>query len=76
MFNSALVYELAVLKQYAQPLLFAIPKDSEEWLEAKRLLKFLDYFIGVSSEDIPKNSILQGVYRRELPERVMSADRH
>ena len=59
MFNSALVYELAVLKQYAQPLLFAIPKDSEEWLEAKRLLKFLDYFIGVSSEDIPKNSILR-----------------
>ena len=59
MFNSALVYELAVLKQYAQPLLFAIPRDSEEWLEAKRLLKFLDYFIGVSSEYIPKNSILR-----------------
>ena len=59
MFNSALVYELAVLKQYAQPLLFAIPRDSEEWLEAQRLLKFLDYFIGVSSEDIPKNSILR-----------------
>ena len=59
MFNSALVYELAVLKQYAQPLLFAIPRDSEEWLEAKRLLKFLDYFIGVSSEDIPKNSIVR-----------------
>ena len=59
MFNSALVYELAVLKQYAQPLLFAIPRDSEEWLEAKRLLKFLDYFIGVNSEDIPKNSILR-----------------
>ena len=59
MFNSALVYELAVLKQYVQPLLFAIPRDSEEWLEAKRLLKFLDYFIGVSSEDIPKNSILR-----------------
>ena len=58
MFNSALVYELAVLKQYAQPLLFRIPRDSEEYLEAKRLLKFLDYFIGVSSEDIPKNSIL------------------
>ena len=59
MFNSALVYELAVLKQYAQPLLFRIPRDSEEYLEAKRLLKFLDYFIGVSSEDIPKNSILR-----------------
>lgn len=59
MFNSALVYEFAVLKQYAEPLLFSIPKDCEEYLEAKRLLKFLDYFIGVSSEDIPKNSILR-----------------
>ncbi len=59
MFNSALVYELAVLKQYAEPLLFGIPKDCEEYLEAKRLLKFLDYFLGVSSEDIPKNSILR-----------------
>lgn len=59
MFNSALVYELAVLKQYAEPLLFRIPKDSEEYMEAKRLLKFLDYFIGVSSEDIPKHSILR-----------------
>ena len=59
MFNSALIYELAVLKQYVEPLLFSIPKDSEEYVEAKRLLKFLDYFIGVSSEDIPKNSILR-----------------
>lgn len=59
MFNSALVYELAVLKQYAEPILFSVPRDSEEYLEAKRLLKFLDYFLGVSSEDIPKNSILR-----------------
>ena len=59
MFNSVLIYELAVLKQYAEPLLFAIPKDCPEYLEAKRLLKFLDYFLGVSSEDIPKNSILR-----------------
>lgn len=59
MFNSALAYELAVLKQYAEPLLFGIPKDSEEYVEAKRLLKFLDYFIGVSSEGIPSNSILR-----------------
>jgi len=59
MFNSALVYELSILKQYAEPLLFGIPRDSEEYLEAKRLLKFLDYFLGVSSEDIPKNSILR-----------------
>ena len=59
MFNSALVYELAVLKQYAQPLLFQIPKNSPEYLEAKRLLKFLDYFLGISSEDIPHNSIVR-----------------
>lgn len=59
MFNSALVYELAVLKQYAEPLLFGIPKDSIEYVEAKRLLKFLDYFLGMSSEDVPKNSILR-----------------
>ncbi len=59
MFNSALIYELAVLKQYVEPLLFGIPKNCLEYTEAKRLLKFLDYFIGVSSEDIPKNSILR-----------------
>ena len=40
MFNSALIYELAVLKIYAEPLLFAIDKDCPEYLEAKRLLKF------------------------------------
>ena len=51
MFNSALIYELAVLKQYVEPLLFGIPKNCPEYTEAKRLLKFLDYFIGVSSED-------------------------
>ena len=59
MFNSASVYELAVLKQYAEPILFQIPRDSEEYLEAKRLLKFLDYFLGVSSENIPQNSIVR-----------------
>ena len=59
MFNSALVYELAVLKQYAEPILFSVPRNSREYLEAKRLLKFLDYFLGVSSEDIPRNSILR-----------------
>ena len=59
MFNSALVYELAVLKQYAEPLLFSIREGEPEYYEAKRLLKFLDYFLGVSSEDIPRNSILR-----------------
>ena len=59
MFNSALVYELAVLKQYAEPLLFEIDKSCPEYAEAKRLLKFLDYFLPVPSEDIAKNSILR-----------------
>lgn len=59
MFNSALVYELACLKVYAEPLLFDIDKSEPEYLEAKRLLKFLDYFISVPSEDIPHNSLLR-----------------
>lgn len=59
MFNSALIYELAVLKLYAEPILFQIPEDAPEYMEAKRLLKFLDYFVGVPSEDIPNNSILR-----------------
>ena len=59
MFNSALLYELAVLKQYAEPLLFGIPSDSPEYAEAKRLLKFLDYFLGVGSELIPHNSMIR-----------------
>lgn len=57
MFNSVLIYELAVLKQFAEPLLFSIDKEEPEYFEAKRLLKFLGYFIGVSSEDLPNNSI-------------------
>lgn len=58
-FNSALIYELAVLKQYAEPLLFGIDRESPEYMEAKRLLKFLDYFVGVDSNLIPNNSILR-----------------
>jgi len=57
MFNSALVYELAVLKQYAEPLLFGIREGEPEFYEAKRLLRFLNYFLGVDSASIPNNSI-------------------
>ncbi|MGN0417140.1 MULTISPECIES: nucleoside kinase [Anaerostipes] len=59
MFNSAQIYELAVLKQYAEPLLFAVPQDCPEYQEAKRLLNFLDYFMNIKSEDIPKSSLLR-----------------
>lgn len=59
MFNSALVYELACLKVYAEPLLFGIEKNEPEYNEAKRLLKFFDYFVAVPSESVPFNSILR-----------------
>ena len=59
MFNSALVYELAVLKQYVEPLLFGIGEDEPEYQEANKLLKFLKYFLGISSEGIPHNSIVR-----------------
>lgn len=59
MFNSALVYEMAVLKVYAEPLLFQIPRDSEEYLEAKRLLKLLDYFLPLPTEGIAQNSLVR-----------------
>ena len=59
MFNSALIYELSVLKQFAEPLLYSVDRNAPEYFEAKRLLKFLEYFLGVSSENIPQNSILR-----------------
>jgi Uridine kinase len=59
MFNSALIYELAVLKPYVEPLLFRVQRDTPEYQEAKRMLKFLDYVLPMPSENIPANSILR-----------------
>jgi len=59
MFNSSLPYELAVLKQYIEPLLFGIEKGDPAFIEAKKLLKFFDYFVGISSEHVPYNSLLR-----------------
>ncbi|MCR5526822.1 MAG: nucleoside kinase [Lachnospiraceae bacterium] len=59
MFNSALVYELSVLKQFVEPLLFDITPDKPEYQEALRLLKFLQYFLGVDTEGIPRNSLIR-----------------
>lgn len=59
MFNSALCYEFSVLKSHAEPLLFGIPADAPEYQEAKRLLKFFDYFLAVDSTAIPGNSLLK-----------------
>ncbi len=57
MFNSILIYELAAFKTYAEPLLFEIGKDEPEYYEAKRLLKFLEYFVGIDPKVVPANSI-------------------
>jgi len=59
MFNSSLVYELAVLKPYAEPLLQAISPEADEYVEAKRLLKFFSYFKPISGEPVPPNSIIR-----------------
>lgn len=58
-FNSALVYEMCVLKQLVEPLLFGVDSYEPEFTEAKRLIKFLDCFLGISSENVPPNSILR-----------------
>ena len=58
-FNSALIYETALLKPYVQPLLFGVPRESEEYIEAKRLLKFLNYFLPIPADNIPKTSLMR-----------------
>ena len=58
-FNSALIYETSLLKPYVQPILFGVPRDSEEFIEAKRLLKFLNYFLPIPADNIPKTSLMR-----------------
>ncbi len=58
-FNSALPYELALLKLYVQPLLFQVSIGDPQYYEAHRLLKFLDYFVAIPPDDVPTNSILR-----------------
>lgn len=59
MFNSVLIYELSVLKQKVEPLLFGISRTSPYYGEAKRVLKFLEYFLTIDTAGIPNNSILR-----------------
>ena len=58
-FNSSLIFELGVMKTYAEPLLHQVPHDVEEYSEAHRLLKFLDYFQAIPVEQIPSTSLLR-----------------
>lgn len=59
MFNSATLYELAVLKKYAEPILEQVPENRIEYAEAVRLLKFLSYFKPIDDEEIPPTSLLR-----------------
>ena len=59
MFNSAHIYEIAALKPYVEPLLFKVREDDPGYQEAKRLLKFLQYFLSIDSAGIPQNSIIR-----------------
>lgn len=58
-FNSALIYEIALLKPYIEPLLFGVPQDCPEYLEAKRLLKFLSYFLALPADYVPTTSLMR-----------------
>jgi uridine kinase len=59
MFNSALVYELSVLKPLAEPLLLQVNRNSHQWVEANRLLTFLQWFRPLKADIVPENSILR-----------------
>lgn len=57
--NSALIYEIGVLKTYVEPLLYSVPNDSPYYEEAKRLINFLRLFLPIPADDIPQDSILR-----------------
>lgn len=57
--NSALIYELGVLKTYAEPLLFSVSEEDEVYPEAIRLINFLRNFLPIPSDDVPKDSVLR-----------------
>lgn len=59
MFNSALAYELAVLKPFAEPLLRQVPHGTDEYIEAKRLLAFLEWFLPLDINLVPQTSIVR-----------------
>ena len=59
MFNSAMLFELAVLKDHALPILNRVPQNRPEYSEAYRLRKFLQYIISVQDKDLPPTSLLR-----------------
>ncbi|MFT4072967.1 MAG: nucleoside kinase [Dysgonamonadaceae bacterium] len=59
MFNSAMLYEFAALRRYAEPILYKVPKNAPEYAEAYRLLRFLSYFNYINDKDLPPTSLLR-----------------
>ncbi|HOQ58148.1 MAG TPA: nucleoside kinase [Bacteroidales bacterium] len=59
MFNSALIFEFSVLKNYIEPVLREVPQNCVEYSEARRLLRFLDYFVPITDWEIPPTSLLR-----------------
>jgi uridine kinase len=59
MFNSALIFEFAVIKRFVEPILMDVPQDREEYSEATRLLTFLRYIAAIPDNDVPRNSLLR-----------------
>ena len=64
MFNSSLIFELSVIKEYAEELLRGVPRDIPEYAEAYRLRTLLGYFTPITDKTIPSTSLLRGVSRR------------
>ena len=59
MFNTAMIYELAVIKQQAIPILEQVPENCDQFTEAFRLRKFLEYFLPVPNRQLPPTSLLR-----------------
>jgi uridine kinase len=59
MFNSSLLFELSVMRNYALPILQQVPINTPEYAEADRLIKFLNYFEPLDEKDIPSTSLLR-----------------
>ena len=58
-FNTAFIYEIGVLKVYAEPLLYAIDSNSKYYEEARRLIRFLKIFLPIPADDVPQDSLLR-----------------
>ena len=59
MFNSALLFEFAILRRYAEPILMTVPQNKPQYAEASRLLNFLRYFVPIEERELPRTSLMR-----------------